>query len=961
MEIDEAREVRTTCPYCGVGCGVLAKVAADGEVTVRGDPDHPANFGRLCSKGSALAETIDLDGRLLHPEIHGRRAGWDEALDLVASTFPQTIAEHGPDAVAFYVSGQLLTEDYYVANKLMKGFVGSANIDTNSRLCMASSVAGHRRAFGSDTVPGTYEDLELADLIVLVGSNLAWCHPVLYQRIAAAREKRPEMKIVLVDPRRTMTADIADLHLAIAPDGDTALFSGLLAYLAKNEALDRAYIAAHTNGFDEALAAAASLDLAGVASATGLSEDELVRFYELFAATEKTVTVYSQGVNQSSQGTDKVNAIINCHLATGRIGKPGAGPFSVTGQPNAMGGREVGGLANMLAAHMEIENPAHRARVRRFWNAPSMAEKPGLKAVDMFKAVADGRIKALWIKATNPVDSMPDADAVEAAIKACPFVVVSDVLASTDTVRHAHVSLPATAWGEKDGTVTNSERRISRQRAFLPAPGEARPDWWIVAEVAKRMGFGEAFAHAAPAGIFAEHAGLSGFENDGARDFDIGAYADVDADTYASLEPFQWPAPSPATPLWPAGHLPRKGGDQPSPPASPIIGGAGELPTSAGDEPAPKLPISPPAGEMSGRTEGGAQARRHPEAGSSAERQPTRFFGNGNFYTPDGKARFIPIHAAPDTRTTPDFPLVLNTGRIRDHWHTMTRTGKSPRLSQHIAEPFVEIHPADAQRHGIGDADIVRLTTPRGEVLVRALVTARQRRGSVFAPMHWTDQFAAKGRLDTLTAALADPVSGQPALKHVAVRMEKFAAKAFGFAVTRERPEAVAADYWAVARCKGGWRVELAFADGNVDWPGFAQSLFGASSDAEMLAYHDRDAGQHRIAAFQGERLAGALFVAPGPVAVSRGWAAEQLETAHAGQRERFRIVAGRAGADRPDIGAIVCSCFGIGANQIAAAAGTGCSTVEAIGEALKAGTNCGSCRAEIRAIIGAGRVQAAE
>ncbi|MEI9431590.1 nitrate reductase [Mesorhizobium sp. Cs1299R1N3] len=894
MEIDEAREVRTTCPYCGVGCGVLAKVAADGQVSVRGDPDHPANFGRLCSKGSALAETIGLDGRLLHPQIHGRGSSWDEALDLVASTFSQTIAEHGPDAVAFYVSGQLLTEDYYVANKLMKGFVGSANIDTNSRLCMASSVAGHRRAFGSDTVPGSYEDLELSDLIVLVGSNLAWCHPVLYQRIAAAREKRPEMKVVLVDPRRTMTSDIADIHLAIAPDGDVALFTGLLAWLGQHNALDRAYITAHTSGFGQALFAASALNLAGVAAATGLSEDELGRFYSLFARTEKTVTVYSQGVNQSSQGTDKVNAIINCHLATGRIGKPGAGPFSVTGQPNAMGGREVGGMANMLAAHMEIENPEHRERVQRFWNAPAIAGKPGLKAVDMFKAVADGRIKALWIMATNPVDSMPDAAAVEAAIKACPFVVVSDVLAETDTVRHAHVRLPATAWGEKDGTVTNSERRISRQRAFLPVPGEARPDWWIIAEVARRMGFDEAFAHETPAEIFAEHAALSGFENDGARDFDIGAYAGVDREDYDALAPFQWPAPSPGTPLTPTGH------------------------------------------------------------------QSTRFFANGNFYTPDRKARFIAIRPTVETRITSDFPLILNTGRIRDHWHTMTRTGKSPRLSQHIAEPFVEIHPVDAQRHGIGDADIARVSTPRGEVLVRALVTTRQRQGSLFAPMHWTDQFAARARLDTLTASLTDPVSGQPALKHVAASIEKFTARTFGFAVTRKRPATMAADYWAVARCRGGWRVELAFANDDVDWTAFAGSLFD-TADAEVLAYHDREAGQHRIAAFDGEHLTGALFIAPGPVAVSRGWAAEQLGEVHASQRQRFRIVAGRAGAGRPDAGATVCSCFNVGVNQITAAVAAGCATVDAIGATLKAGTNCGSCRSEIRAIIAANRIQAAE
>ncbi|ESY99552.1 nitrate reductase [Mesorhizobium sp. LNHC209A00] len=922
MEIDAAREVRTTCPYCGVGCGVLAKIAADGQVSVRGDPDHPANFGRLCSKGSALAETIDLDGRLLHPQIHDRPAGWNEALDLVASTFQHTIAEHGPDAVAFYVSGQLLTEDYYLANKLMKGFIGSANIDTNSRLCMASSVAGHRRAFGSDTVPGTYEDLELADLIVLVGSNLAWCHPVLYQRIAAAREKRPEMKIVLVDPRRTMTSDIADMHLAIAPDGDVALFTGLLAWLGQYNALDRAYITAHTAGFGQALFAASTLDLAGVAAATGLSEDELSRFYSLFARTEKTVTVYSQGVNQSSQGTDKVNAIINCHLATGRIGKPGAGPFSVTGQPNAMGGREVGGMANMLAAHMEIENPGHRERVQRFWKAPAIAGKPGLKAVEMFKAVADGRIKAMWIMATNPVDSMPDAGAVEAAIKACPFVVVSDVLAKTDTIRHAHVRLPATAWGEKDGTVTNSERRISRQRAFLPAPGEARPDWWIIAEVARRMGFGEAFARESAAGIFAEHAALSGFENDGERDFDIGAYAAIDVEDYEGLAPFHWPAPSPGTPLRPAergGHARRQ-------------------------------------------SENDVQADPQPRKNTQSGHAPitTRFFADGNFYTPDRKARFIALRPTVETRITAAFPLVLNTGRIRDHWHTMTRTGKSPRLSQHIAEPFVEIHPEDAQRYGIGDADIARVWTPRGEVLVRVLVTTRQRPGSLFAPMHWTDQFAARGRLDTLTASLTDAVSGQPALKHVAARIEKFTAGAFGFAVTRKRPVTMAADYWAIARCRGGWRVELAFANDDADWPAFAGSLFDAA-DAEMLAYHDRDAGQHRIAAFQGEQLAGALFVAPGPVAVSRGWAAEQLGEVHASQRERFRIVAGRAGADRPDAGATVCSCFSVGANQIVAAVAAGCASVEAIGAELKAGTNCGSCRSEIRAIIKTGRVQAAE
>src|SRR5690554_5995840 len=482
-----AGPVRTTCPYCGVGCGIVAQRSADGSVSVKGDEKHPANFGRLCSKGSALGETVSLEGRLLYPQIAGRRAEWDDALDTIAARFSETIRDHGPDSVAFYVSGQILTEDYYVANKLMKGFIGSANIDTNSRLCMSSSVAGHRRAFGSDTVPGSYDDLEQADLIVIVGANPAWCHPVLYQRIAAARQERPDMKVVLIDPRRTMSADIADMHLAIAPDGDVALFSSLLGHLAQSSALDMDYISRHTEGFERALELTPTLEEA--ARLTGLTESELHQFYHLFAATGKTVTLYSQGVNQSSMGTDKVNAIINCHLATGRIGRPGMGPFSLTGQPNAMGGREVGGLANMLAAHMDLQEPQHRQLVQEFWQSPAIAAEPGLKAVDLFEAVHDGRIKVLWIMATNPVVSMPDADRVREALKRCELLVVSDLFADTDTAAAAQVVLPTLGWGEKDGTVTNSERCLSRQKAFLPPPGAAKPDWWAVCEVARRLGF----------------------------------------------------------------------------------------------------------------------------------------------------------------------------------------------------------------------------------------------------------------------------------------------------------------------------------------------------------------------------------------------------------------------------------------------------------------------------------------
>ncbi|MCL4153938.1 UNVERIFIED_CONTAM: hypothetical protein GTU68_040254, partial [Idotea baltica] len=633
--------MKTTCPYCGVGCGVVATPKPDGSVLIQGDPDHPANFGRLCSKGTALGETLGFDDRLLQPQINGQASDWDTALDLVANRFQKTIALHGPDSVAFYVSGQILTEDYYVANKLMKGFIGSANIDTNSRLCMASSVAGHRRAFGSDTVPGTYEDLEQAELIVLTGSNLAWCHPVLYQRIAAAKAVRPEMRVVLIDPRRTMTADLADIHLPIAPDGDVALFMGLLAHLAEQNLLDARFVDSHTNGIEAALASAKALPEAEIMRQTGLCRSELEAFYQLWARTEKVVTVFSQGVNQSAVGTDKVNAIINCHLATGRIGRPGLGPFSVTGQPNAMGGREVGGLANMLAAHMELENEVHRDRVQRFWNAPTIASKPGFKAVELFDAVADGQVKAIWIMATNPVDSMPNADAVEEALRNCPFVVVSDVAAETDTLRHAHVKLPSLGWGEKSGTVTNSERCISRQRAVVRGPEGARADWWQMAEVGKRMGFSGAFSYDNAAAIFREYAAQTEFENNGSRDLDIGAYAAVSDAVYDALAPFHWPAPRQGKP-------------------------------ASGD---------------------------------------ARFFANGDFYTADRKARFVPVIApatAPENLMS-DYQLVLNTGRIRDHWHTMTRTAKSARLSAHIAEPFAEFHPGDALKLGIRSADLVRV------------------------------------------------------------------------------------------------------------------------------------------------------------------------------------------------------------------------------------------------------------
>ncbi|MEM6386908.1 MAG: molybdopterin-dependent oxidoreductase [Pseudomonadota bacterium] len=867
-------DTRSTCPYCGVGCGVRLHPDGVGGLTVSGDPDHPANRGRLCSKGSTLGETVGLAHRLLAPQVNGEDADWDDALQLVANKFRETIAQHGPDSVAFYVSGQLLTEDYYVANKLMKGFIGSANIDTNSRLCMASSVAGHKRAFGTDTVPGTYEDLDEADLIVLVGSNLAWCHPVLYQRVMAARQSRGT-KIIVVDPRRTASCQEADLHLALAPGSDVALFNRLLAEINTTGAVDQAFIA-HTNGFDAALAAASSED----DSVTGLTEDDIAAFCRLWIGNERVVTVYSQGVNQSTSGSDKVNAILNCHLATGRIGKPGMGPLSVTGQPNAMGGREVGGLANMLACHLDLEDADHRAAVRDFWGAPAIPDQAGLKAVDMFRAVGDGRVKALWVIHTNPAVSMPEADVVRDAIAACPFTVVSDITAATDTARLAHVLLPASAWGEKDGTVTNSDRTISRQRSVLPAPGKARADWDILAEVGRRMGFASAFDYASPTEIFREYATLSRVAARFGRDFDISDFAEMSDADYATMAPTRWP-----------------------------VAGA---------------------------------------------RQGGRFFANGDFYHADGKAKLLPVRWRPPAADTgPRYPFRLNTGRLRDQWHTMTRTALSPRLAAHLPEPFLDIHPADAAELEIGAADLVQVENPLGRAILRARITEDVAQKQVFASMHWTGETAPSGRIDALVAAATDPVSGQPESKASVVAVKRLDAAWYGFAVSSQEltPRS---EYWAVARTATGYRAELAGMTAPEDWEAEARALFGLP-DAALSTITDMQRGTARIAVHDAGRLVAALFVAKEPVAVMRDYLVTRPGSADP------NVLIGRPLADVPDPGPVLCSCFGVGVNTIVTAIESdGLMSVEAVGTALQAGTNCGSCRPEIAALLERVRVQEA-
>jgi assimilatory nitrate reductase catalytic subunit len=866
--------VRTTCPYCGVGCGLIVRPDGDGRLTLAGDPEHPANFSDLCAKGSALLETVGLEARLLHPMLRQAdgaliRTTWGQALDHVAAELGRIVARNGPDAVAFYLSGQLLTEDYYVANKLMKGFIGSANVDTNSRLCMASSVAGHRRAFGSDTVPGNYADLDGADLIVLVGSNAAWCHPVLFRRMVRNRAERGA-KLVVIDPRRTATAEEADLFLPIRPGTDTALFAGLLVHLADEGALDNAYIRDHTKGFDDALAAARAVapNPAATARVTGLASTDVVRFFELFRVNERVVTCYSQGVNQSAQGTDKVNAIINCHLATGRIGRPGMGPFSLTGQPNAMGGREVGGLANQLAAHMGFA-PADVDHVGRFWNAPRMATCEGLKAVQMFEAIGRGEIKALWVMATNPAVSLPRADAVREALTKLDLFVVSDNVMSNDTIRaQPHVLFPAAAWGEKDGTVTNSERRISRQRAFLPLPGETRPDWWIVSQVARRMGFAEAFSYGSPAEIFREHAALSGFENGGTRDFDIGTLADLTDAEYDALAPIQW------------------GGE--------------------------------------------------------------RFFGNGGFFTADRKAHFVAVEPPALREATSDaFPFRLNTGRVRDQWHSMTRTGRSARLAGHAPEPFVEIAAQDAAALGIADGDLARVTSPHGLCIARVVVSEGQQAGLLFLPIHWSDETASAARVGALVAAHTDPHSGQPELKATPVAIAPLEFHWCGFVRTRNNVTLPAQTWWARIAAGDGVEYRIASNAGAMLWHDFAHRL--RSADAQLAEDFDPAQGLYRAAAYVDGALESCVCMgrfgttAPDHVV---------LPVPDVG-------IAAPVPSAQPvfESEPVVCACFGVSARHIRAAVEDGrAHSVADVTRLLGVGSNCGSCLQDLKRIVARGR-----
>jgi len=918
-EIDTARasapeprrtRTRSICCYCGVGCGVLidAEHGPDGSriVGIEGDPEHPANQGRLCTKGRSLPQTASsLSGRLLAPELRHLRqeprrpVDWALALDTVADRLAGIVQQHGPDAVAFYISGQLLTEDYYVFNKLAKGLLGTNNIDTNSRLCMSSAVAGYKLALGADGPPTCYEDLELAKTVLFAGSNMAYAHPVLFRRLEAARERDPEVRWIVIDPRRTDTAAMADLHLQIQPGTDVALFNGMLHHLIWEGRVDAGFIAEHTVGYAELKQLLRDYTPRMAAELCGIPVADLIQAADWFGRDAAALSLYCMGLNQSAHGTDKNLALIHLHLATGQIGKPGAGPFSLTGQPNAMGGREVGGMATMLAAHREIGNDADRAELEHLWGLPghSLSAKPGLSAVALFEALRSGRVKAVWIACTNPVHSMPDIGQVREALQQAEYVIVQEAFRNTDTVPYADVLLPATSWGEKEGSVTNSERRISRVRAAVPAPGQARPDWWIANEVARRLearlgppGVAALFAFDGPAQIFDEHCRLTV-----GRDHDIGGldYARLD-----SQGPQQWPFP---------------------------------------------------AGAAQG------QARR---------------YGDGVFATADGRARFYPTPYRPVAEaTSARFPLRLLTGRLRDQWHGMSRSGRVPGSFAHSPEPGLRMQPQDAARRGLAHGDLVKVISKRGELVLPLELSDEVASGTVFAAMHWSGQFLSSGGINEVSQPAVDARSLQPELKHAAVRIEKAEFAWHLLAARRGDALSLQAAVQPLLKDCGFAAITLS-ADGRVDgrdgegvddsawlvlraacesapsseWLDALGEALQLHAGRDTLEYRDARRGLLKRVSWRADcddnRIDGLLLTD----AQRHGAGEHLLDSALSGRPwsgSRLAVFAQSGGGSARD--AVVCNCLQIRESSIRAEIARGAGVAE-LKQRLGCGTVCGSC-----------------
>ncbi len=898
------RQTKSTCCYCGVGCGVIIHSEGDRIIDVKGDVTHPANFGRLCTKGSTLHLTAKLDNRQLHPELRTSRdaprvkATWDESLDFVVEKFAQTIETHGPDSVAFYISGQLLTEDYYVFNKLAKGLIGTNNIDTNSRLCMSSAVTGYKATLGADAPPACYEDIDHTDCLLIAGSNTAFAHPIVFRRIEDAKEKNPDLKIIVVDPRRTDTAQAADLHLAILPGTDVALFNGMLHVMLWEGLLDNAYISAHTNGFAELKETIREYTPKMVADICGIKESDIITAAKWFGKGP-SLSMYCQGLNQSAHGTDKNAALINLHLATGQIGKPGAGPFSLTGQPNAMGGREVGGMANLLSGHRDMSNAEHRAEVAELWGIDRVPEIPGKTAVEMFNAVKDGDIKAIWIACTNPAHSMPDLNHVQKALQNAELVVVQDAFSNTDTCQYADVLLPASTWGEKEGTVTNSERRITHVNAAVLPPADARHDWEIVVDFAQRLEKRLAkqarlFPYSSSEQIFNEHR-----ETTRGRDLDI---TGLDYTLLSERGPQQWPF-------------------------------------------------------IEGDTSGKA-----------------RLYTDGIFQKPDGKAQFHnAIYQGTIDKTDARHPLHLLTGRLRDQWHGMSRTGTVAQLFNHVEEPAIYISADDMMRRSIKNGDIVKVSNKRGSLVLPAQMSKEMQPSQTFIAMHWGSQFMHGLGVNALMPSAYDKTSKQPELKHTAIKIEKLelpwrmtVMRTIQNLASLEKVRRLLTNFEYASCGLFGRETEhhagiLMLHAAHTHAPDNAliaeiDTLLNMTDDMPLLNYNDAKRGvSKRIlvennsgtgnAEVTGVRLVGETLasdwlkdvMSSGEFSAElRRWALAPLNLPPASQRSR---------------GKIVCNCLDVAENEIVDNIQLGADLIT-LKNKLKCGTECGSCVPELRRLV---------
>ncbi|GGC90297.1 nitrate reductase [Halopseudomonas salina] len=890
------RTTASTCCYCGVGCGVLIEHDADTIHGVTGDPAHPANYGRLCSKGSTLHKTGDPAARALYPELRlGKgmarsRTDWDTAMQHAARVFGQTITDFGPDSVAFYISGQLLTEDYYAFNKLARAVVGTNNIDSNSRLCMSSAVVGYKQSLGADSPPCSYEDIEQSDCLLIIGSNMAYAHPVLFRRLEQAKSLDPAKRIIVVDPRRTATCELADVHLGIQPGTDVALLHGILNLLIQQDWIDETFIQTHTGGFDALQSLVGEYTPEHVAGICGIDPEALRQVAQMIGTAPSFLSLWCMGMNQSSAGSAKNSALINLHLATGKIGKPGSGPFSLTGQPNAMGGRETGSLSNLLPGHRDATNAKDRAEVADYWGIEALPDSPGLSAIELFEAVRRGKIKALWIACTNPAQSMPDQTLIREALALCPFVVVQEAFATTETCQFADLLLPASSWGEKNGTVTNSERRVSRVRSAIPAPGEARADWAIACDFAQRLekqlkpDQPSVFGFHQPQTLFDEFRGLTA-----KRDLD---YSGLSYQLLDALGPQQWP------------FLP------------------------------------------------------------GAERGTARLYADKLFPTIDGRARFIAdTYKTVKEQQSTDYPLILNTGRLRDQWHGMSRTGTAAQLFGHVDQAQISLNPADIDRLELHDGQLVRVTSRRGKLVLPVVADEQLQAGQAYIPMHWGDRFLRGGGVNVLTQPAFDPMSGQPELKQAAIRIEPVSLPwdvfilvegdiQARFSALRDLFEDLAyASFSLAGREEPALLIRAANEQPrNTEWLAEVDLLLGLDQ-VPVLAYDDPHLAVSKRIKIEGSRIRAVRLCGE---TKARDWLINLWrngESTENLQRWLLAPLSAPPGATAASVEKIICNCVNVSHSRIQAAINSGMN-LDSLKAELGCGTECGSCLPEIRRLL---------